>query len=163
MEQRFQYRRLSPADAPVFRALRLEGLTLDTRAFRSSVEDEAAHPAADRLAEDFWIGAFEGDTLVGVGGLARDSRSRLRHKMVLRGMYISASARGQGAADGIIDRLLDHARAEGAVQVVLTVVADNTRARRVYERHGFTVYGVEPRAVRLDGEYLDEALMCKTL
>jgi RimJ/RimL family protein N-acetyltransferase len=141
----------------------VEGLTHAPRAFRSGPEEDAARLAADRIAGDFVIGAFDGDVLVGVGRLARETRARLRHKMVLHGMYVTPATRGRGIADGIIERLLDHARGEGVIQVVLTVMAENARARRVYERHGFIVYGVEPRAVRLGDEYLDEALMVRTL
>ena len=78
-------------------------------------------------------------------------------------MYVRESARGQGLADAIVSRLLEHARDRGVEIVQLTVMADNARARRFYERCGFTTYGVEPRAVKArDGErslYLDEALM----
>ena len=43
--------------------------------------------------------------------------------------------------------------------VILTVAAENARARRLYERWGFSVYGIEPRAIKLEDGYLDEALM----
>jgi tRNA G18 (ribose-2'-O)-methylase SpoU len=33
-----------------------------------------------------------------------------------------------------------------ALQVHCNVVTSNDRARRLYERHGFSVYGTEPRA-----------------
>ena len=37
------------------------------------------------------------------------------------------------------------------------------RARRLYERHGFMAYGVEPGAINVDDQYLDEALMIRVL
>jgi len=42
-------------------------------------------------------------------------------------------------------------------------MADNARARRVYERHGYVLYAIEPESVRRDGEFADEALMWKRL
>jgi len=43
-------------------------------------------------------------------------------------------------------------------------MADNARARRVYERHGYVLYAIEPESVRReDGSYGDEALMWKRL
>jgi ribosomal protein S18 acetylase RimI-like enzyme len=55
--------------------------------------------------------------------------------------------------------LLNEARGQTIEQVVLTVVADNDRARRFYQRWGFSVYGTEPRAIKVGAAYLDEALM----
>jgi RimJ/RimL family protein N-acetyltransferase len=66
-------------------------------------------------------------------------------------------------ADGLAERLLDHARMAHVSVVLLTVVVDNTRARRVYDRWGFAVYGTEPRAVRVGDRDLDEILMARQL
>jgi len=55
--------------------------------------------------------------------------------------------------------LMDEVRAQGVEQVILTVAAENSRARRLYERWGFTVYGTEPRAIKLSDGYMDEVLM----
>lgn len=48
---------------------------------------------------------------------------------------------------GVADRLLEHAHerllAEGFVEAVLWVLDDNPRARRFYERHGWTATGIE--------------------
>lgn len=42
-------------------------------------------------------------------------------------------------------------------------MADNLRARRLYERHGFELYGIEPESVRREDGFADEALMWKRL
>jgi len=50
--------------------------------------------------------------------------------------------------------------AEGkALQVHCNVVTSNDRARRLYERHGFSVYGTEPRALKVGDRFYDEHLM----
>lgn len=160
------YRRLGPADAAEFQALRTEGLTLNPLQFRIDPADEAhltTEAIGARLADAFVVGAYRHGTLVGVGGLSRDERRRLRHKALLWGMYVREGARGDGVADGIIERLLAEAHAMGASVVLLTVIADNPRARRVYERWGFRTYGIEPRAVRIDGRDVDEILMARLL
>ncbi len=46
-------------------------------------------------------------------------------------------------------------RAEGIESLTLTVLADNAAARALYESLGFTESGVEPRAVKRDGRYVD--------
>jgi RimJ/RimL family protein N-acetyltransferase len=61
--------------------------------------------------------------------------------------------------DAIVARLLAYAKSEGIEMVVLTLAADNERARRLYERWGFVLYGTEPRSVKNGDDYFDEALM----
>ena len=77
-------------------------------------------------------------------------------------MYVRDPARGTGLAGQLVDAVLAHARREVEL-VQLSVVASNDAARRLYERRGFERYGVEPRALKVDGRYLDEALMVKRL
>ena len=164
MRTRAICRRLNGSDADRFQALRLESFTLEPRAFRFAPEDEA-HIALDavaaRLQRDFVIGAFsaEDSRMIGVGGLAWNDGVKTRHKALLYGMYVKAAERGSGAADEIMQRLIEEAR--GSVEIVtLTVVSTNLRALRFYERWGFRAYGVEKRSAKNgDGDYLDETLM----
>ncbi|HEY8064188.1 MAG TPA: GNAT family N-acetyltransferase [Methylosinus sp.] len=159
-------RRLTPADAAEFHALRQEGFRLNEREFRFAPEDEAHLTTADvaaRLTREFVVGAFDGGTLVGVAGLACLSGAKTKHKALLWGMYLRERHRGEGGADALMAALIEQAR--GACEIVtLTVMRDNHRARRFYERWGFTIYGVEPASVKTaDGVYLDEALMARRL
>jgi RimJ/RimL family protein N-acetyltransferase len=107
-------------------------------------------------------GVFAGGTLCGIGGWTRLTGEKLSHKGLLWGMYVQPHLRGTGAADRIVEAIVDDAR--GQVQILLlTVAAPNERARRLYERWGFTVYGTEPMAVRAGDRYVDEVLMAKRL
>jgi ribosomal protein S18 acetylase RimI-like enzyme len=75
------------------------------------------------------------------------------------GMYVRRAHRGAGVADAIMRELVDAARSRVEI-VTLTVVSQNDRARRFYERWGFRAYGVEERAIKLaEDTYLDETLM----
>jgi len=160
------FRRLTPADAAEFHALRQEGFRLHEREFRFAPEDEAHLATADvaaRLARDFVVGAFDGETLVGVAGLGCLSGAKTKHKALLWGMYLRERYRGDGGADALMAALMAHARANYEI-VTLTVMRDNGGAMRFYERWGFTIYGVEPASVKTaDGLYLDEALMALRL
>ncbi len=142
--------------------MRVEAFRQEPRAFRFAPEDEADVPIVDvrrRLLRDHVIGAFNEDRLVGIGGLAWSTGAKTRHRALLYGMYVDAAFRGTGAADEIMGGLLDEARARVEI-VTLTVVSENTRARRFYERWGFRAYGVEERAAKIgEGDYLDEMLM----
>ena len=126
---------------------------MQPREFRYAPEDEADMPLAEvaaRLARDFVVGVFDGDTLVGIAGLTRCGGVKINHKALLWGMYLRAEFRGQGGADMLMSAILDHAR--GRVEIVtLTAMSDNPRALAFYRRWGFVAYGVEPAAVKYEG------------
>lgn len=155
-------RRLLAADASTFHRLRLEGFTRHPREFRVAPEDEQGLQAdviAGRLDSGFVAGTFLVDELVGIAGLTRFEGAKLRHRALLWGMYVSPAARGGGVGDLLMRFLMAEARAQGIEQVLLTVAAENSRARRLYERWGFSAYGTEPRAIKLADGYMDELLM----
>lgn len=49
--------------------------------------------------------------------------------------------------------LVDQARDERLASLVLTVTENNQAARRPYEAAGFRSFGLEPRAIRVDGRF----------
>ncbi len=158
----FTVRRLLPSDATAFHRLRLEGFTRHPREFRVAPEDEQAlglDVVAGRLESAFVAGTFQGDELVGIAGITRFEGAKLRHRTLLWGMYVHPRARGGRVGDALMRFLIAEARAQGIEQMILTVAAENSRARRLYERWGFSVYGTEPRAIKLADGYMDELLM----
>ncbi|MEM1057359.1 MAG: GNAT family N-acetyltransferase [Bacteroidota bacterium] len=157
-------RRLTPSHAAAYRALMLAAYREAPLAFTSTVHEREALPldwwrervsdapdAAQRV-----LGAFDGDTLVGVAGLRFHQRERTRHKATLFGMYTAPAHRGLGLGRQLVQAATEAARAEPGVSILqLTVRAPNTVARRLYEACGFEAFGVEPRAVRTrDGHVL---------
>lgn len=165
MQRPLEVRRLGPADAPAYRALRIEGFATHPLEFRYSPADEEALPLAEterRLAESFVAGVFADGELGGIGGWTRFAGEKLRHKGLLWGMYVRPRLRGTGAADHIVRSIVEDAT--GQIELLLlTVAAPNDRARRLYERWGFEAYGTEPMAVRAGDIYIDELLMAKRL
>lgn len=159
------FRRLNPADAAVYKVIRLEGLADAPRAFLTTVAEEStltldAYKTRLSTADNATIGAFSGDALVGIGTIIRETRTRNRHKGDIVGMYVTPAARGTGAANGIMERLLAHGRGLGLRSIRLDVESENGPARRLYERHGFREYGREPRAhLHDDGAWLEVTLM----
>lgn len=57
-------------------------------------------------------------------------------------------ARSQGVATGLLTRLLARAADAGARSCFLEVAADNSPARRLYDRLGFRKVGLRPRYYR---------------
>ena len=152
-------RRLIPADASIYREFRLRGLRDHPDAFTSSFEEEAMRPLVvtqQRLAADsetsMW-GAFIDDVLAGAIGLSRESRRKNRHKASVVAMYVPPEFSSRGIGRALIAEVIAHARAAGMEQLTLTVTASNARARALYAGAGFASFGVEPRAIKVDGVY----------
>lgn len=149
-------RRLQPDDAPAYRALRLRALREHPEAFTSSFEEDEREPpeqARTRLAgagTQFW-GAFEDGRLCGMVGLVREARAKSRHKATVVAMYVAPEQAGRGIGRELLDALLVQARADGLESLLLTVTEGNDPARRLYEAAGFRSFGVEPRAIKVDG------------
>lgn len=163
-----QIRRLTPADAPAYRVLRLRALREHAQAFTSSFEQEQGKPLASyeqRLAAGsackFW-GAFvrqqpQGEpVLAGVVGLEREQRLKSRHKALVIGMYVASEHARQGLARALLDALLAEARADGLALLVLTVTSGNAGAEQLYLKAGFASFGVEPGAIRVDNQFFDK-------
>jgi ribosomal protein S18 acetylase RimI-like enzyme len=151
-------RRLGPDDAPAYRTLRLRALWEFPEAFTSSAEEDEKQPMEVweiRLAGEhstFW-GAFEGGQLCGMVGLERERRSKNRHKANVVGMYVSQEYFGTGMGRALMDALVGAARDEGLSLLVLTVTEGNTVAVNFYQGCGFRSFGIEPKAIKLEGRY----------
>jgi ribosomal protein S18 acetylase RimI-like enzyme len=155
-------RLLAPEDALFYRALRLRALREHPEAFTSSFEEEAVRPlgwSETRLGadptrpHDFFLGAFLEGALVGMVGLQGRYRAKERHNASVVGMFVAPEAGGLGLGRALMQDLLERARALAALeQLYLTVTQGNERAQALYERCGFLVYGVLPRAIKVDGD-----------
>lgn len=90
-------------------------------------------------------------------GTGRETRTKNRHKTVVFGMFVAPEHRRRGVGSALLAHAIAEARAQrGVEQLVLTVTASNASARALYARHGFRSFGVEPRAIRVDGRYFDK-------
>lgn len=147
-------RPLTPADATLYRALRLRALREHPDAFTSSWEEDRDQPleaAAARLAKHAFWGAYERSELYGIVGFERESRAKNQHKATVVGMYVAPEAAGQGLGRALMEALLAHASGAGVQSLVLTVTDGNPAATRLYESVGFRSFGIEPDAIRVDG------------
>jgi RimJ/RimL family protein N-acetyltransferase len=158
---------LSESDAQIYRTIRLHALRLSPEAFGSTYEREAefsldtfedrVRPAADK----FVLGAFD-DTgsLVGVVTFMQEAGRKDAHKGNVYGMYVAPDMRGKGLGKALLIELIRRARnLEGLERLKLTVVSENTVAKKLYQSLGFETYGVERAALKHEGMYYDEDLM----
>jgi ribosomal protein S18 acetylase RimI-like enzyme len=155
----FTLRRLGPADAAQYRALRLAGLRAFPHAFRPAVEEALAQPlswAEARLATAgaYWFGAFEGEDLVGAICLRTEDGIKIRHSATLKALVVDPERQRRGIGAALVAHLIEFARSLGTIrQITLTVSDGNTAAEGLYERFGFRQFGLERDALLQDGKY----------
>ncbi|GLZ49085.1 hypothetical protein Acsp06_52700 [Actinomycetospora sp. NBRC 106375] len=133
-------RRLTADDWRAARATRLRALADAPGAFASTLAREEAFDEATwrtRITDNAWFAA--GDPAVGLAcGIPEPGDADGRH---LVGMWVEPARRGEGVADLLVDAVVAWARADGGRRLALWVVDGNVRARRCYERLGFTLTG----------------------
>jgi RimJ/RimL family protein N-acetyltransferase len=163
-------REANVADALSFRELRLEALQNSPIAFSADYEKNSHLPAKyweDLLSphpdeSTMFLGEEEG-RLIAMTGLMRGNSPKTRHSAWIWGVYVTPAWRGLHIAEEIIRLCIEWSKARNVLLLKLGVAAVNQPAIRCYERCGFKVYGTEPRAVLVDGQYYDEHLMFKSL
>ena len=155
---------LTPADLSHYRALMLHAYDAAADAFTSTAAERATEPDAwwlKRIADPQGLsvafGAFggdDGDALVGTVTVEFSAKPKTRHKALVIGMFVHATARHRGAGRALLQAALDAARARPGVFVVtLTVTEGNTAAVSLYEACGFGAFGVEPMAIATPDGY----------
>lgn len=162
-------RELTADDACAFYAIRLAALDGHPEAFGSSAEDwqgRSPEEVEERLhghhssADQFMLGAFDGDFLIGITGLMREDGRKRRHVAWIKAVYVRPEWRGKRVAARLLDDAIRLARnMPGLMQLHLGVGADNGSALRLYASRGFEVYGIERRGLLVNGRFVDEAQM----
>ncbi|MEW9622994.1 GNAT family N-acetyltransferase [Rhodanobacter geophilus] len=160
-----EIRLLDRHDAAAYQALRLQALRDSPHAFSASHDEEAARsldevaarivPAADGSVRMF--GVFESGELAGFVALIHPQRKKLCHGAELAGMYVTPSSRRRGLGAALLQAVIAHARSiDGVRQLGLSVNATNEAAKALYRSAGFMSWGVQPRALQIDGVFHDE-------
>ncbi|HET7310149.1 MAG TPA: GNAT family N-acetyltransferase [Mycobacteriales bacterium] len=148
-------RRITAADGELLRDVRLRALQDTPSAFGSTYAAEAARPDAmwderaaggARGADRCTLLAFDGEECIGLAGGFRNDEDGHHADIDLVSMWVALAYRGTGAAEQLVDAVLEWARDEAAAEVVgLWVTRGNARAQRFYERLGFVETGdVQP-------------------
>ncbi len=152
---------LEKKDWQAFKALRLEALIQHPEAFGSSFAEES-QLNDDTLQQRFsgcdFFGAFVHDELIGCAGFFVYSSEKMAHRGCLFSMYTKKTHRGRGVAGALIKAIIAHAK-ESVIQLHTTVVTTNHIALRLYQNHGFHIYGTEPNSLKVGETFYDEYLM----
>lgn len=112
----------------------------------------------DWITKNTIYGAFLDNELVGSIGFFIYDASKERHRGMLFGMNVLKAAQCRGIG-GELMKILLHEAQNHVLQLHLTVVSTNETAVRLYERHGFRIYGTEPRSLKMNDRFYDHHLM----
>jgi ribosomal protein S18 acetylase RimI-like enzyme len=170
-------RRMGPEDLHQYKRLRDEALECHPESFTSDPDTERPRSPESYLGRlglgeprggTFLLGAWIGDELVAHVACEREFKPKLRHRANIVGMYVQERHAHRGIGRRLLAACIDLARqAQGLEMLTLTVTSSNTRAQRLYEAAGFQVYGVLPRALRIQTgrkvQYYDKTLMLMML
>jgi RimJ/RimL family protein N-acetyltransferase len=159
------FRPLRADEWPAFQALRLRSIADSPLAVYPTIDEERARSAESisaritETAHQVVFGAYQGGELIGIAGLRREPLVQVAHKGILWGVFLHPDKRRGGIARKLLHALFGYARNAGVTQIHLSVNVDNPRAGGLYQSMGFEVYGREPAALRVGGQYYDEDLM----
>lgn len=160
-------RRLTPDDAEASRKLRLRALQDHPEAYGAAYEEAAQltiEDFAQRLATGVTLGAFDADVHVGTVFININMRSKTQHQARINAMYVAPEARGKGVGKHLIQAALGYLRQNvpQVEDVLLSVAVGNAAAKALYAKMGFVTWGVYPRALKIDGRYVDleEMILC---
>ncbi|MDT0379641.1 GNAT family N-acetyltransferase [Streptomyces sp. DSM 42041] len=114
--------------------------------------------------EDHLVADLTGRGLVGYVRLGRPTELECNaHVRQIHGLAVDERARGIGVARALLEGVCALARGRGARRLTLRVLGPNVPARALYESAGFRVEGVLPEEFWLDGAYVDDVLMGRSL
>ena len=156
-----EIRQLQIQDWALWKEIRLEALKLHPEAFGSSYEEESLwedEQFKHNLYKNYVFGAFVNDKLVGVSGFFILEPQKLKHRALLFAVYVRKENRGHGIAGQLLKEIITLAR-QSVIQLHCTVITENKGALKLYQNHGFQIYGTSPRTLKLGEKFYDEHLM----
>ncbi|MEV4948415.1 GNAT family N-acetyltransferase [Streptomyces sp. NPDC053755] len=119
--------------------------------------DDRSRPEDHLVAED-------GGVVVGYLKLGRPTPLACNtHVRQIQGLAVSAHARGRGVARALLRAAMAETVRQGGRRITLRVLGHNAPARALYASEGFAVEGVLPEEFLLDGRYVDDVFMGRSL
>jgi RimJ/RimL family protein N-acetyltransferase len=164
---RIVYRRLVRGDERVYRQVHLKSLKTFPENFGTLYQDQAKiaklqfESYIETGSEDnFVFGAFADDRIVGIAGFRRGDRPKTRHRGEIVQVFVDPEFQGSGIGESLVRLVVEAAfDLPGVETLELSAVADNSSARKLYEKLGFETYGVRRHYFKLADEYWDQRFM----
>lgn len=163
-----EFKLLTASDAESYWALRLEALKQNPEAFLTSYEDALKREnPIDQVVGNFnaegnyTFGAFEQKNLIGVVTLLHENAEKIQHRANIFAMYVTHKKQGMGVGKALMTEAINKAKSIPAIEKInLSVMASNDKAKQLYRKLGFQVYGFEENAFKVNGiDYNDEHMV----
>ena len=147
---------LNSTNASAYRALMLEAYEQAPDAFTTTADERRGEPeswwvkrigSADGLATSF--GAWKKGNLVGTVALEYSAKPKTQHSVLVIGMYVQPSQRGNGIGLALMKSAIAAALSRAEILAMnLTLTEGNVSALRLYSSVGFVTWGIQPQAIR---------------
>ena len=162
-----QIRKLTPNESNLYRKIRLECLREYPENFSSDFEVEKSKKTLffqpfieSSSTNNFIIGAFHENNLIGICGFNRYDKAKTNHRGRIIHVYVTPSYQGHNIGHGLVKATVDNVfKTTDTEQIEINVLTTNTKAKGIYERLGFESYGIQKRSLKINGDYHDQNMM----
>ena len=162
-----QYRKLLPFESNSYRELRLECLKKFPQFFTTNYKDEKLNKKVffqtfieQSDPENFVIGAFHNNNLIGISGFKRHERKKINHGGIIIQVYVKPEYQGRTIGTKTIKYTLNEAfKLNGLEQIEIGVISSNANAEKIYKDIGFKVFGLQKNFMKVDNFYYDHKMM----
>jgi ribosomal protein S18 acetylase RimI-like enzyme len=154
-------KQLTKDDWQAWKELRLEALQTSPIGFGQTFGEALERSDADfkgDVSKGSIFAAVIDDRLVSCIGFYNLTSVKAKHQGNIWGVYTKPEHRGKGIADALLKTVIEHAKT-CALQIHLSCDAANHGAIALYQKHGFRIYGTEPRCFKIGNEFFDHHLM----
>jgi RimJ/RimL family protein N-acetyltransferase len=137
-----QIRKLLPKESNAYREIRLQCLKNFPNNFTSNYPEEKTkaklffQPYIEQSnLDNFVIGAFYNNQLVGISGFKRYERKKIDHRGIIIQVYVNPEYQGKNIGYNIIKATLQEAfKIKGIEQIEIDVIASNEKAANIYKK-----------------------------
>ncbi|WP_299275144.1 GNAT family protein [uncultured Psychroserpens sp.] len=162
-----QIRKLSPNESNSYRHIRLECLKNYPEYFTTDYQDEILkerlffQPFIEQSdANNFVIGAFSNNNLIGISGFKRNERRKASHGGIIIQVYVNPEYQGKSIGSNMIKATLNEAfTLDGIEQIEIGVIAINENAENIYKKIGFQEFGLQKNFLKINDKYYDHRML----
>lgn len=162
-----QIRKLLPNQSNSYRELRLQCLKHHPEYFTTNYQDEKTKKTLFFQAyieqadtNNFVIGAFHNNVLIGISGFKRHERKKINHGGVIIQVYVISEFQGRKIGSNLVKHTLDEAfKIDGIEQIEIGVISSNKKAKNIYENLGFKNFGLHKNFLKIDNNYYHHNMM----
>jgi L-amino acid N-acyltransferase YncA len=147
---------MTPEDWPAVRAIYEEGIATGVGTFETAAPSWDQWNAA-RLPHSRLVA--RAPATLGWAALSRVSSRACYAGVAEVGLYVTASARGQGIGRALLEAIIESSERHGIWTLQSATIAENDASLAVQRRCGFRVIGRRERIARRDGVWRDTILL----